>query len=402
MKGRRYMLAQSMVELGKKRSTIREIFEYGNQRAKIVGRENIFDFSLGNPNVPAPASVNQTIKELVEKEDAAVLHGYTSAQGAEFVRESLANSINKRFGTNFTKDNLYMTVGAAASISICFKALTNPGDEFIVFAPFFPEYACFIEKGAGAKCVIVPADTKNFQINFEEFEKRINEHTKGVIINSPNNPSGAVYSEATLQKLSSILSAKEKEYGHAIYLISDEPYREIAYDGIEIPYVTKYYKNTFVCYSYSKALSLAGERIGYIVVSPEMEDWQDAYAAVCGAGRILGYVCAPSLFQRVVAKCAEDTADLSVYKTNRDLLFDGLTSFGFNVVKPQGAFYLFPQALEEDEKAFCERAKKYDLLLVPGTDFGCPGFLRISYCVTTDQVKRSLPLFEKLAKEYGK
>lgn len=396
------MLAQSMVELGKKRSTIREIFEYGNQRAKIVGRENIFDFSLGNPNVPAPASVNQTIKELVEKEDAAVLHGYTSAQGAEFVRESLANSINKRFGTNFTKDNLYMTVGAAASISICFKALTNPGDEFIVFAPFFPEYACFIEKGAGAKCVIVPADTKNFQINFEEFEKRINEHTKGVIINSPNNPSGAVYSEATLQKLSSILSAKEKEYGHAIYLISDEPYREIAYDGIEIPYVTKYYKNTFVCYSYSKALSLAGERIGYIVVSPEMEDWQDAYAAVCGAGRILGYVCAPSLFQRVVAKCAEDTADLSVYKTNRDLLFDGLTSFGFNVVKPQGAFYLFPQALEEDEKAFCERAKKYDLLLVPGTDFGCPGFLRISYCVTTDQVKRSLPLFEKLAKEYGK
>ncbi len=396
------MLAQSMVELGKKRSTIREIFEYGNQRAKIVGRENIFDFSLGNPNVPAPASVNQTIKELVEKEDAAVLHGYTSAQGAEFVRESLANSINKRFGTNFTKDNLYMTVGAAASISICFKALTNPGDEFIVFAPFFPEYACFIEKGAGAKCVIVPADTKNFQINFEEFEKRINEHTKGVIINSPNNPSGAVYSEATLQKLSSILSAKEKEYGHAIYLISDEPYREIAYDGIEIPYVTQYYKNTFVCYSYSKALSLAGERIGYIVVSPEMEDWQDAYAAVCGAGRILGYVCAPSLFQRVVAKCAEDTADLSVYKTNRDLLFDGLTSFGFNVVKPQGAFYLFPQALEEDEKAFCERAKKYDLLLVPGTDFGCPGFLRISYCVTTDQVKRSLPLFEKLAKEYGK
>lgn len=401
-KGREAMLAQSMVELGKKRSTIREIFEYGNQRAKIVGRENIFDFSLGNPNVPAPASVNQTIKELVEKEDAAVLHGYTSAQGAEFVRESLANSINKRFGTNFTKDNLYMTVGAAASISICFKALTNPGDEFIVFAPFFPEYACFIEKGAGAKCVIVPADTKNFQINFEEFEKRINEHTKGVIINSPNNPSGAVYSEATIQKLASILTAKEKEYGHAIYLISDEPYREIAYDGIEIPYVTKYYKNTFVCYSYSKALSLAGERIGYIVVSPEMEDWQDAYAAVCGAGRILGYVCAPSLFQRVVAKCAEDTADLSVYKTNRDLLFDGLTSFGFNVVKPQGAFYLFPQALEEDEKAFCERAKKYDLLLVPGTDFGCPGFLRISYCVTTDQVKRSLPLFEKLAKEYGK
>lgn len=395
------MLAQNMVELGKKRSTIREIFEYGNQRAKIVGRENIFDFSLGNPNVPAPASVNRTIAELIQNEDAAVLHGYTSAQGAEFVRESIANSINRRFQTNFTKDNLYMTVGAAASISICFKALTNPGDEFIVFAPFFPEYQCFIEKGAGAKCVIVPADTANFQINFEEFEKRINANTKGIVINSPNNPSGAVYSEATIIRLAEILTKKEKEYGHAIYLISDEPYREIAYDGLEIPYVTKYYKNTFVCYSYSKALSLAGERIGYIVVSPEMEDWQDAYAAVCGAGRILGYVCAPSLFQRVVAKCADDTADLSVYETNRNLLYEGLSSFGYNVMKPQGAFYLFPQALEPDEKAFCERAKKYDLLLVPGTDFGCPGFLRISYCVTTDQVKRSLPLFEKLAKEYG-
>ena len=396
------MLAQAMVELGKKRSTIREIFEYGNQRAKIVGRENIFDFSLGNPNVPAPASVNQTILDLVQKEDPAVLHGYTSAQGADFVRESLANSINKRFGTNFTRDNLYMTVGAAASLSICFKALTVPGDEYIVFAPFFPEYQCFIEKGAGAKCVIVPADTENFQINFEEFEKRINEHTKGVVMNSPNNPSGAVYSEETIKRLAQILSAKEKEYGHAIYLLSDEPYREIAYDGVEIPYVTKYYKNTFVCYSYSKALSLAGERIGYIVVSPEMEDWQDAYAAVCGAGRILGYVCAPSLFQRVAALCAEDTADIAVYQKNRDILYDGLRSFGYNVVRPQGAFYLFPQALEADEKAFCERAKKYDLLLVPGTDFGCPGFLRISYCVTTEQVTRSLPLFEKLAGEYGK
>lgn len=396
------MLAQSMVELGKKRSTIREIFEYGNSRAKIVGRENIFDFSLGNPNVPAPGSVNQTILNLVNTENPAVLHGYTSAQGADFVREALSNSINKRFGTNITKDNLYMTVGAAASLSICFKALTVPGDEFIVFAPFFPEYQCFIEKGAGAKCVIVPADTENFQINFEEFEKRITEHTKGVVINTPNNPSGAVYSEATIIRLAEILSAKEKEYGHAIYLISDEPYREIAYDGVEIPYVTKYYKNTFVCYSYSKALSLAGERIGYIVVSPEMEDWKDAYAAVCGAGRILGYVCAPSLFQRVVAACAEDTADIAIYQKNRDLLYEGLKSFGYNVVKPQGAFYLFPQALEADEKAFCERAKKYDLLLVPGTDFGCPGFLRISYCVTTDQVVRSLPLFEKLAKEYGK
>lgn len=396
------MLAQNMVELGKKRSTIREIFEYGNQRAKVVGRENVFDFSLGNPNVPAPASVNETIMRLVQSEKPEALHGYTSAQGAEFVREALADSINKRYGTNFTKDHLYMTVGAAASLSICFKALTVPGDEFIVFAPFFPEYRCFIEQGAGAKCVVVPADTRDFQIHFDEFEKRINAHTKGVVINSPNNPSGAVYSKATIRRLAEILSAKEKEYGHAIYLLSDEPYREIAYDGIEIPYVTKYYKDTFVCYSYSKALSLAGERIGYIAVSPEMEDWQDAYAAICGAGRILGYVCAPSLFQRVAAACAADTSDIAVYQKNRDLLYQGLTSFGYNVGKPQGAFYLFPQALEPDEKAFCERAKKYDLLLVPGTDFGCPGFLRVSYCVTTEQVERSLPLFEKLAKEYSR
>lgn len=394
------MLAQSMVELGKKRSTIREIFEYGNQRAKIVGRENIFDFSLGNPNVPAPASVTTTLLDLIRSEDPAVLHGYTSAQGADFVREAIAASINRRFDTDFTKDNLYMTVGAAASISICFKALTEPGDEFVVFAPFFPEYACFIEKGAGAKCVIVPADTENFQINFDEFEKRLNGKTKGVVINSPNNPSGAVYSEATIKRLAALLSAKEKEYGHPIYLISDEPYREIAFDGVEIPYVTKYYNNTFVCYSYSKSLSLPGERIGYIVVPSEMEDWKDAYAAVCGAGRILGYVNAPSMFQRVAAKCAEETSDLTVYKKNRDLLYEGLTSFGFHIVKPQGAFYLFPQALEPDEKAFCERAKKYDLLLVPGGDFGCPGFLRIAYCVKTEQVLRSLPLFEKLSKEY--
>ncbi len=396
------MLAEAMVELGKKRSTIREIFEYGNQRAKIVGRENIFDFSIGNPNVPAPETVTKTLLDIIQSENPAVLHGYTSAQGADFVRDAISASINRRFGTNFTKDNLYMTVGAAAAISIVFKALTVPGDEFIVFAPFFPEYACFIEKGAGAKCVIVPADTESFQINFEEFEKRINEKTKGVVINSPNNPSGAVYSEETIKRLTALLAEKEKEYGHAIYLISDEPYREIAYDGVEIPYVTKYYKNTFVCYSYSKSLSLPGERIGYIVVPCEMEEWQDAYAAVCGAGRILGYVNAPSMFQRVAARCAEETADISIYQKNRDLLYEGMTSFGYNVVKPQGAFYLFPQALEADERAFCERAKKYDLLLVPGTDFGCPGFLRISYCVKTEQVERALPLFEKLAKEYGK
>lgn len=396
------MLAQSMVELGKKRSTIREIFEYGNQRAKIVGRENIFDFSIGNPNVPAPEVVTNTLLDMITKESPVALHGYTSAQGADFVRESIANSLNQRFGTQFTKDNLYMTVGAAAAISICFKAIVNAGDEIIVFAPFFPEYRCFIESGAGAKCVVVPADTKEFQINFEALEMALNANTKAVVINSPNNPSGVVYSEATIKRLTTMLEEKQKEYGHAIYLISDEPYREIVYDGLEVPYVTKYYNNTFVCYSYSKSLSLPGERIGYIVVPDEMDEARDAYAAVCGAGRILGYVNAPSLFQRVAAKCVHETADIRIYEKNRNLLYEALTSFGYECVKPQGAFYLFPKALEEDEKAFCERAKKYDLLLVPGTDFGCPGYLRMSYCVQTEMIERALPLFEKLAKEYQK
>ena len=394
------MLAQSMVELGKKRSTIREIFEYGNQRAKVVGRENIFDFSIGNPNVPAPAVVTETLLDMLTKESPVALHGYTSAQGADFVRETISASLNRRFGTNFTKDNLYMTVGAAAAISICFKAIVNPGDEIIVFAPFFPEYRCFIESGAGAKCIVVPADTEQFQINFEAFEQSLNANTKAVVINSPNNPSGVVYSEETIKRLCAMLEEKQKEYGHAIYLISDEPYREIVYDGIEVPYVTKYYNNTFVCYSYSKSLSLPGERIGYIVVPDEMEDARDAYAAVCGAGRILGYVNAPSMFQRVAAKCVNETADISIYEKNRNLLYEALTSYGYSCVKPQGAFYLFPKALEEDERAFCERAKKYDLLLVPGRDFGCPGYLRMSYCVQTEMIERALPLFEKLAKEY--
>ena len=394
------MLAQSMVELGKKRSTIREIFEYGNQRAKVVGRENIFDFSIGNPNVPTPAVVTDTLLDMLTKESPVALHGYTSAQGADFVRETIAESLNSRFGTSFTKDNLYMTVGAAAAISICFKAIVNPGDEIIVFAPFFPEYRCFIESGAGAKCVVVPADTEQFQINFEAFETALNANTKAIVINSPNNPSGAVYSEETIKRLCAMLEEKQKEYGHPIYLISDEPYREIVYDGLEVPYVTKYYNNTFVCYSYSKSLSLPGERIGYIVVPDEMEDAKDAYAAVCGAGRILGYVNAPSMFQRVAAKCVNETADISIYEKNRNLLYEALTSYGYSCVKPQGAFYLFLKALEEDERAFCERAKKYDLLLVPGRDFGCPGYLRMSYCVQTEMIERALPLFEKLAKEY--
>ena len=388
-----------MYELGSKRSVIREIFEYGNQRKKEVGAENVYDFSLGNPSVPAPKAVEQAIRKILDTEDPMAIHSYTSAQGSEECREALAKSLNQRFKTHFTADNFYMTVGAAASISICFKALANEGDEFITFAPFFPEYQCFVE-AAGGKLVVVTAKEDDFQIDFTQFEKLCNERTKAVIVNSPNNPSGVIYSEETIQKLVECLEKKQKEYGHAIYLISDEPYREIVYDGCQVPFLTKYYNNTFICYSFSKALSLPGERIGYVIVPDEMENAKEVYAAVCGAGRALGYVCAPSLFQKVVAKCAYEVSDLSVYKKNRDLLYNGLVSMGFQCVKPEGAFYLFVKAFGENSEEFCERAKKYDLLLVPGTGFGCPNYVRISYCVTTEQIERSLPAFEKLAKEY--
>ena len=395
------MLSQKMYELGSRRSVIREIFEYAKKRSAEIGSENVFDFSLGNPSVPAPARVEDTIRGLLDSCDPIALHGYTSAQGDFGVRDTIAKSINRRFGTRLTADSLYMTVGAAASLSICCKALTVPEDEFITFAPFFTEYKVFVE-AAGAKLIVVPVREKDFQIDPDEFEARINEHTKGIIINSPNNPSGVVYSADTIEAVCDILSRKETEYGHPIYLIADEPYREIVYDGIQVPYLMNYYKNTLVCYSYSKALSLPGERIGYIAVSPDMEEERRVYAAVCGAGRALGYVCAPSLFQRVAAACVEETADLSVYKENRDLMYRSLTEYGYECVRPDGAFYLFVRALEPDAAAFCERAKKYELLLVPGDDFGCPGYVRIAYCVKTEQIINALPAFKKLVEEYGK
>ena len=395
------MLSQKMYELGSRRSVIREIFEYAKKRSAEIGSENVFDFSLGNPSVPAPARVEETIRGLLDTCDPIALHGYTSAQGDFGVRDTIAKSINRRFGTRLTADSLYMTVGAAASLSICCKALTVPEDEFITFAPFFTEYKVFVE-AAGAKLVVIPVREKDFQIDPDEFEARINEHTKGIIINSPNNPSGVVYSADTIEAVCDILSRKETEYGHPIYLIADEPYREIVYDGIQVPYLMNYYKNTLVCYSYSKALSLPGERIGYIAVSPDMEEERRVYAAVCGAGRALGYVCAPSLFQRVAAACVEETADLSVYKENRDLMYRSLTEYGYECVRPDGAFYLFVRALEPDAAAFCERAKKYELLLVPGDDFGCPGYVRIAYCVKTEQIINALPAFKKLVEEYGK
>lgn len=394
------MLNQDLVGLGKKRSTIREIFEYGNARAKEIGRENIFDFSIGNPNVPAPDAVRRTLLSLVENTDPVALHGYTSAQGAEPVRAKIAESLNRRFGTAYHAGSLYMTVGAAAAISICFKALAcSPEDEFIVFAPFFPEYSVFIEKGAGAKCVIVPPRIEDFQIDFDAFARCLSPRTQAVVVNSPSNPAGAAYSAETLTRLSALLQEKSAEYGHTIYLISDEPYREIVYDGIALPCLARFYPATLMCYSYSKSLSLPGERIGYVAV-PDVPEFIDLYAAVCGAGRVLGYVNAPSLFQLAAAECAGETADLSVYAENRRLLYEGLTAMGYRCVKPDGAFYLFPQTLEPNDRAFCERAKKYELLLVPGADFGAPGHMRISYCVQTGQIRRALPLFQKLAEEY--
>lgn len=395
------MYSQKMYELGSKKSTIRTIFEYGKERAKVVGEDNIYDFSLGNPNVPTPEFVKEAIFDILNEEEPCEVHGYTVAAGDPKVRGTLALSINERFGTAFSMENLFLTCGAAASITICFKALAEEGDEFITFAPYFPEYKCFVES-VGCELKVVPANVETFQIHFEKFEQMLNTHTKAVIINSPNNPSGAVYSEETIQKLAHILTKKSEEYGHPIFLISDEPYREIVYDGIEVPYVTKYYQDTLVCYSYSKSFSLAGERIGYIVIPKEVKEFSKIYGAIAGAARVLTHVNAPSLFQKVIAKCAGKPSDIRIYEKNRELLYEGLKEAGIFCVKPQGAFYLFPRSLEADDRAFCEKAKKYDLLLVPGSDFGCPGHFRVSYCVRMSTIEKALPIFKKFTKEvYG-
>lgn len=389
-----------MYDLGSRRSAIRDLFEYGKQRAAIVGAENVYDFSLGNPTVPAPDCVDETIRRLTEELDCIKLHGYTSAQGDVETRDAIAQFLNHTHGTNFSANDFYITMGAAASLSIAFHALTtSDADEYIAIAPFFPEYKVFVE-ATGASLKVVPADTENFQINFDALVQMVNPHTKAVIINSPNNPSGAVYSEETITRLAKILGEKEVEYGHPIFVIADEPYREIVYDKAAVPFVTKYYNNTLVCYSYSKSLSLPGERIGYILVPQEAYQAKELYAAVAGAGRALGYVCAPSMMQKVIALCQGQTGDVELYKKNRDLLYEGLTTIGYECFKPQGAFYMFVKALEEDATAFCERAKEQDLLIVPGDGFGCPGYVRISYCVDEEMIKRSFVAFEKLYKKY--
>lgn len=392
-------VSQRMLNLGTARSEIREAFAFAQARVAEVGAENVDDFSIGNPSVPAPATVAEAVHKLVDAIDPIKLHGYTPAQGDGQARGALADDLNRRFGTNYTADNFYLTAGAAGALCCALSALSCPGDTFIAFAPYFPEYKVFVES-AGAELVTVPADIEDFQIDFAAFDQALTPNTKGVIINSPNNPTGVVYSEATIQKLAQVLTEKSKEYGHTIWLISDEPYREIVYRDTPLPWVPNYYPNTLVCYSYSKSLSLPGQRIGYVLVPPQAEDADIVYAAVCGAGRALGYVCAPSLFQLVAAECTGQTADIEIYHKNRDLLLNALRDMGYTCAQPDGAFYLFPRSLEPDARAFCERARKYDLVLVPGDSFGCPGHVRISYCVPTEQIQRALHKFEQLAAEY--
>lgn len=393
-------LNEQMIQLGQVRSVIRETFEYGNRRAAEIGRENVFDFSLGNPSIPSPPIFTQTLEKLLREEDPVTLHGYTSAPGAPETRTAIADFINCRYAAGLDADDIYMTCGAAASLTISLRALCNPGDEVVIIAPFFPEYRVFIES-VGAKAVVVEADTKRFQINLKALAECVNRRTKAVIINTPNNPTGVVLDEETITRLCALLRERSSQYGSPIYLITDEPYRALVYnEDVYLPYLINEYTHTLVCTSFSKSLSLPGERIGYIAVSNRMIQHRDVYSAICGAGRALGYVCAPSLMQRAIIPCLDVTADLNAYRENRDLLYHALTEYGYECIPPDGAFYLFVRALEEDAKAFCRRAREFELLLVPSDSFGCTGYVRISYCVTNEMIRRSLPAFRALADAY--
>ena len=391
------MISKEMTALGKKSSVIREIFEYGKRRKAEIGEENVFDFSLGNPSIPAPQAVTDTMRGLIENTDPIALHGYTSAAGDIDVRTAIADHINERFCASATADKIYMTCGAAASLTISLHALVNAGDEVVVLAPFFPEYRVFAEK-AGAVLRVVECKAPDFQPDIEALSAAINARTKAVIINSPNNPTGAVITKERMRELCDCLAQKQEQLGTNIYIIADEPYRELCYD-CDVPYIPNYYDNTVVCYSYSKSLSLPGERIGYIFVSPKACDADDLFAAVCGAGRALGFVCAPSLLQKTVAKCQGLTANIELYRQNRDLLYNSLKSMGYEATSPDGAFYLFLRSPIRSAEEFCERAKKYELLLVPSDSFGTKGYVRISYCVKREQIERSLPAFRELLKE---
>lgn len=394
------MIAEKMKNMVANSSAIRAMFEEGNRLAQIYGAENVFDFSLGNPNVPAPEAVKRAIVELLEEEDPVALHGYTNSNcGYADVREAVAASLNERFGTDFAGKNIVMTVGAAGGLNVILKSLINPGDEVIAFAPYFGEYRSYTNNYDGVLVEISP-NTEDFQPKLDEFEQKITPRTKAVIVNTPNNPTGVVYSEETIKKLAAIMEAKQKEFGTAIFLISDEPYRELVYDGAEVPYLTKYYANTIVGYSYSKSLSLPGERIGYLVIPDEVADSGEVLAAANVATRILGFVNAPTLQQKIVAKCLNEKTDISYYNRNREALYEGLKACGFSCIKPEGAFYLFVKSPVDDEKEFCAAAKKYNLLLVPGSSFACPGYVRLAYCVAYETIINSLPKFRELAKEY--
>ena len=393
------MISKKMENMVKNGSAIRAMFEEGKKMAAKYGAENVYDFSLGNPSVEPPKEIEEAVKDVLSDYKPNYIHGYMLNAGYEEVREKIADSLNKRFGTAFAARNIIMTVGAAGGMNVIMKSLLNPGDEVVVFSPYFGEYRSYASN-FDAKIVEISPDTTSFQPKLDEFEAKLTDKTRIVIVNSPNNPTGVVYSEDTIKRIAAILEKKQKEFGAPIYLLSDEPYRELAFDGVEVPYLTKYYNNTIVGYSFSKSLSLPGERIGYLVIPDEAEDSENVISAAGVATRILGFVNAPSLMQLVVSKCLDAKVDLEVYNRNRELLYNSLIEYGYECVKPEGAFYLFMKALEEDDKAFVAKAKEHRLLIVPGSTFGCAGYVRIAYCVDYDMIKRSLPEFKALAEEY--
>lgn len=389
------MIAEEYRKMLGAKSVIREIFSYGTERAKKIGRENVFDYSLGNPSVPVPEKFTRRMKELLEQESPLTLHGYSPSLGIDSVRKAVAKSLSDRFGIQYEKEHIFMCSGAAAALAHAFRAVTVPGDSILTFAPYFPEYQPYVNL-TGAKLKVVSPDLKGFQVDFEKFEEMLTRDVTAVLINTPNNPSGVVYTTETIRKLSGIMERKEQEYGHPIYLISDEPYREIVFSGVDAPYVAKYYHNTITCYSFSKSLSLPGERIGYVAVSPACED-AELIVEMCGQiSRGIGHNCPASIIQLAVADCLYDTADLSVYEKNAGILYEELTKLGYEIVRPGGTFYMFPKAPEKDAVAFCKRAMQEDLLLVPGDSFGCPGYFRMAYCIETEKVERSLEAFRRI------
>ena len=389
------MYNKNAYEMGTNGCTIRELAAYGAARAQIVGEENVFNFTIGNPSLPAPREVTDTVRDILDNMDNLAIHSYTSATGDLRAREAIARDLNNRFGTDITAGELFLGCGASPELCAVFGALSMPGGEIIAIAPCFSEYEPFAQS-AGCTLKVVAADVPNFQIRLDAVEEAMNPNTVALIINSPNNPSGVVYTRKTLEQLAELLNRKAKEYGHAIYIVADEPYRELAYDGVEVPFIPTIYRDTIVCYSYSKSLSLPGERIGYIYVPRQATDGMELYTAVAGAARGIGHICAPSLWQHVIARCAHLQPDLTEYNRNRKALYEGLREAGYEVAKPDGAFYMFVKAPGGDSEAFCEKAKQKDLLVVPGEGFGCPGWFRLCYCVSYEKILRSLDVFRSL------